>query len=180
MKPHQCENERRVIEAVRTDRWDASLRQHVSQCEACADAALAALVLNEMRAVDELEMRIPDAGLMWRKAQLLAKQQAAERVTQPINFVERFAFAWAVVCAVGVCIWQGHTIRAWLASLTRGRFSLNLGWLWNFVSRPLSSAASNLASKSAHVQGPGLAVVVSVGVLLVVVVFAAYLTLSEE
>jgi hypothetical protein len=180
MKPHQCENESRVIEAVRTGRWDAALQQHVGQCEFCADAALAARVLNDMRAVDEAEARIPDAGLMWWKAQLLAKQRAAERATQPINFIERFAYVWAVVCAVGVCIWHEHAIRAWLASLASGPLSLKLGSSWSFTSRAWSNAILNLPSKSAYVQGPGLAVMVSIAILLIFVVFAAYFTHSEE
>jgi len=180
MKPHECENEKLVIEAARTGRWDADLQRHIAECESCADAALAARVLNEMRASDEAEARIPHAGLMWWKAQLLAKQRAGERATQPINFVERFAYAWAALCAVGICVWQWRVIRAWLASLAGRPISLNVGSLRSFVSRACLNAIPNWPSKSVYVQGPGLIATVSVGILLVFIVFAAYLSFSEE
>lgn len=200
MKPFECENEARVMESVRTGSWDSELRQHAATCAACSEAALAARVLNEMRAADLAEARVPDAGLMWWKAQLLAKREAAERATQPINFVERFAYAWAAVCVIGVCVWQWQAIRAWIASLGGSSIEIGAGSIWNFISR-LSlkgalKAALNLAlnwapklapnlapgwlAKSAYFQGFGLVTVLSVGVLLVLVAFAAYYTRSEE
>lgn len=168
MKPHECEDESRVIEAARSDRWDAGLRRHVSQCETCGGAALAARLLNEMRAADEAEPRIPDAGLVWWKAQLLARQEAAERATQPINFVERLAYFWVALGVGGACVWQWPAIRAWLEALG------------SYVSGPFSAAISSWASTSAYVQGPGLLLAVSAGIFLAFVVFAAYFALSEE
>ena len=196
MKPFECENEARVIESVRTGSWDSELRQHAATCAACSEAALAARVLNEMRAADLAEARVPDAGLMWWKAQLLAKREAADRATQPINFVERFAYAWAAVCAIGVCVWQWQAIRAWIASLGGSSIEMGAGSIRNFISHLSLKVAPNLAlnwapklapnlapgwfAKSTYFQGFGLVTVLSVGVLLVLVAFAAYYTRSEE
>jgi hypothetical protein len=180
MKPHECQNEALVIEAVRTGQWGSALRQHIADCESCAEVALAARALNKMRALDEAEARIPDAGLMWWKAQLLAKREAAERATQPINFVERFAYAWAAVCAVGVCVWQWGAIRAWVASLFTRPVKASFASLWDFILRTIPNAVQSWPAKLAYLQGPGLVVVLSVGALVVFVGFAAYLTHSEE
>ena len=111
---------------------------------------------------------------------LLSKQRAGERATQPIKFVERFAYVWAALCAVGVCIWEWHAIRTWVASLAPGPISLNFDSFWNSFSQVWSSAAASLPSKSAYVQGPALIAAVSVAILLIVVGFAAYFTHSEE
>lgn len=179
MKPHECDNEPLVIDAVRTGRWNPDLQEHAARCQSCAEAALAARVFNEMRAIDEAEARIPDAGLMWWKAQLIAKREAAERATQPINFVERFAYTWAALCAIGVCIWEWHSIRAWLASLANIPLKLSLPSRSSFISRVWLNAIPAWPQNSPYLQGPGL-VVLGVAVLLVFVAFAACLTLSEE
>jgi hypothetical protein len=180
MKPFECEKEAQVIESVRTGSWDSELWQHAATCPACSEAALAARVLNEMRAVDLAEARVPDAGLMWWKAQLLAKREAAERVTQPINFVERFAYAWAAVCVIGVCVWQWQALRAWLASLGGSSIEMGAGSIRNFVSRFPPNWAPGWLAKSTYFQGFGLITVLSAGVLLALVAFATYYTRSEE
>jgi hypothetical protein len=180
MKPHECKNERLVIEAARTGRWDTELQQHAAQCQACADAVLAARVLNEMRAIDESEARIPNAGLMWWKAQLLAKREAGERATQPITFVERFAYVWIAVCAIGVSIWQWRTIRTWLASLAPKPFTFSFAPFWTAVSHACASVFPSWPGKSAHLQGAGLAALVGVGILLIFIAFAAYFAASEK
>lgn len=179
-KPFECGREARVIEAARTGAWEPELRQHASACPACSEAALAARVLNEMAAVDMAEARIPDAGLMWWKAQLLAKREAAERATQPINFVERFAYAWAVVCVVGVCIWQWAAIRAWIGSLATLPQGGGVSSIGSFASHFSPNAALNWFVKSPFLQGSGLVMMVSAGVLIAFVAFATYLTRSEE
>jgi hypothetical protein len=178
IKPFECEKEARVIESVRTGSWDSDLREHAATCPACSEAALAAGVLKEMRAADLAEARIPDAALMWWKAQLLAKREAAERATQPIHFVERFAYAWVALSGIGICVWQWRAIRSWLVYLDDGTIKLALGPVGNFISH-FSEAPSWLA-KSTYLQGFGLLMVSSIGVLLAFVAFAAYFTRSEE
>lgn len=180
MKPLDCKSEPLVIEAVHTGRWDPELRQHAAQCQACADAALAARVLREMREIDEAQARIPNAGLMWWKAQLLAKQEAGERATQPITFVERFAYAWIAVCAIGVSIWRWHAIQARMASLAPKTPSLSFGSFWASVSRACMNAIPSWPAKSAYLRGAGLAALVGVGILLIFIAFATYFAASEK
>lgn len=181
MKLFECEKESLVIEAVRLGSWDADLRQHLAECQACSDAEFAARALHEMRAMDQAEARIPDAGLMWWKAQLLAKRAAAERATQPISFVERFAYACGIFCFIGVCIWQWDAIRAWLASMKPGSIRLHSTTSpWHFDFHALRSSVAGWIENLGSLQKSSLTIVLSVGVLLIFVAFAAYLTRTEE
>jgi hypothetical protein len=181
MKPFECEKESLVIEAARSGSWDADLREHAAHCESCCDAALAARVLNEMRAIDQAEARIPDAGLMWWKAQLVAKRNAAERATQPISFVERFAYVCGIFCFVGVCVWQWATIRAWFASAKLGSNETRLaGSAWHLDFHAMLSSVVSWVEKAGSLQKSSLTMALSVGVLLIFVAFAAYFTRSEE
>ena len=181
MKPRECEKELLVIEASRTGSWDAELRKHVADCHACGDVALAANALNAMNAVDLAEARIPDAGLMWWKAQLLSKRAAAERATKPISFVEHFAYACGILAFVAVCVWQWAAIRGWLASLRPGSaVHAAASSTSHFDIQALQNMVASWIQRAASLQGASLAIVLSVGVLSILVAFAAYLTRSEE
>jgi hypothetical protein len=180
IKPFACDKEAQVVEAARTGSWDAELRLHADTCPACSEVALAARVLNEMHAADLAEARIPDAGLMWWKAQLLAKREAAERASQPINFVERFAYAWVAVGVIGVCIWQWSAIRAWFESFAAGRSGFASAS--NATSAVISafSSVAGWVDKATHFHGLALVSVLSAGGLLVLVCFALFFAQSEE
>jgi hypothetical protein len=181
MKPFECEKESLVVEAVRSGSWDADLREHAAHCESCSDVALAARVLNEMRGVDQAEARIPDAGLMWWKAQLVAKRTAAERATQPISFVERFTYVCGILCFIGVCVWQWAAIRAWFAPIRSGfRGARSAASVWHLDLHAMQSSIASWAEKAGSLQKSSLTIVLSVGVLLIFVAFAAYFTRSEE
>jgi hypothetical protein len=134
-----------------------------------------------MRAIDQAEARIPDAGLMWWKAQLVARRNAAERATQPISFVERFAYVCGIFCFVGVCVWQWAAIRAWFASAKLGSSETrSAGSAWHFDFHAVLSSVVSWVEKAGSLQKSSLTMVLSVGVLLIFVAFAAYFTRSEE
>jgi hypothetical protein len=177
-KPSECDKEARVVEAARASSWEPELRQHASTCPACSGALLAARVLNQMRGADLAEARVPDAGLLWRKAQLLAKQEAAERATQPISFIERFTYAWAALCAMGVCVWQWPAIRGRMDPLVKG--PAILASVGNSFFHFFQSAVESRPEKSVHLQGFDLVLLLSVGALLAFVAGATYFTRSEE
>src|SRR5271155_5167310 len=163
MKPFECEKESLVIEAVRSGSWDADLREHAAHCGACSDAALAARVLNEMMAIDQVEARIPGAGLMWWKAQLVARRTAAERATQPISFVERFAYASGIFCFIGVCVWQWEAIRAWFASIKSVSGGVRPATsTWHFDFHTVQGSIVSWAEKAGSLQKSSLTIVLSV------------------
>lgn len=178
LNANACPNELRVVRCARTGFWDAQLELHVTNCRACAEAASIARFLNDMRGADEAAARIPDSGLMWRKAQFLAARDAAERATQPISFVERFAWAVAVVCAVGVCVWQWESIRTWFVALGGGTNSA-VAWVSGvFAHFGTGIDISKLGAISA--ESSAMFIACGVGLLALCAVVAAYLVHSEE
>lgn len=178
LRPNACEKEARVVRCARTGFWDADLEHHVANCPACAEAASVARMLNEMRSADEASARVPDAALMWWKAQYLAARDAGERATRPISFVERFAYALACVCAVAACVWRWHAIRGWLAAAgTTGADTVS------------ASASSIAAYSSRLLSHPGVETIsfgtsgafiaAGFGVLLLCAILAVYVAHSD-
>ena len=93
-----CNQEEKVLEALRSGAWDPELRRHADTCAVCADLVLAAEFLQYEAAPAEAEPTLPDAGLIFWKAQLAARRAAVARATRPIALVETLA------CLAGVFI----------------------------------------------------------------------------
>lgn len=176
--PNACPNEPRVIRCARTGFWDTELQQHVTKCRACAEAASIARLLNEMRATDEAEARIPDSSLMWRKAQFLATRDAGERATQPISFVERFSYAVAIVGLLGLFVWQWQAIRSWLIGLGSGGTKSAFTWISAvFAHFAAGIDVSKLGTIST--ESSALFIGCGIGLLALCAFLAAYLVRSE-
>lgn len=177
LRPNACDKEARAVKCARTGFWDAGLDQHVASCPVCAEAVSIARLLNEMRAVDEASAQVPGVALMWRKAHFLATRDAGERATRPISFVERFAYALALVCAIAACVWRWYAIRGWFAAAGSSGTSA------------VSASASNIAAYSARVfVHPGVDTIslgssgifiAAFGVLLLCGIVAIYIAHSE-
>lgn len=177
-KPSACEHEVRVIRSVRSGFWDSALERHVATCRSCSETAFAARVLNEMRAEDEAQARIPDSGVMWCKARLLAKREAGERATQPINWIERFAYALVIVGVVAACAWQWSTITGWVTTRVHDGMKSAFA-VTSSIAAPFARIhPSSLANISLGTSG--LFIASGAGVLLLFVFFAMYFSQSEE
>ena len=112
MRKRFCEQEPRVLEAATSGRWDTALRRHLEECSACAEVALVAGFMNEAEA-DMAEARLPDAELVWWKAQLKARRAATERATQPIAVVEKAACAGGGLALIAVLAFLWPSVQAW-------------------------------------------------------------------
>ena len=97
MKTPQCEKEPTVTELLQSGRWpeacDAALRSHVEICAVCSEIVLLSRLLQDDNAALLADVKLPDAGLVWWKAQLRARREAAEAAARPIALAERFALA---------------------------------------------------------------------------------------
>jgi hypothetical protein len=165
MNLQHCEKEALVIKAAQRGYWEEDLRAHAAECSVCSDAALAAQFLQEMQHDGLAEVRLPSAGWMWWRAQLMAKRDAAERATQPITLVEQMAGAYAALSIIGVLIWQWHAIRAWVASF---------GGTWHMAVYPAHAMATSVVQESSKL------LILSAGGFLVILGFAAYLIWAKE
>ena len=82
-----CEKEPAVVAALSSGALSADLLAHVGVCEVCSEVAQVSHALSQEVASSAAELRLPDASLVWRRAQAIAKQHAIARATRPIRIV---------------------------------------------------------------------------------------------
>jgi hypothetical protein len=168
MTTHLCPHETEVLDLVAIDQWpqraDAALRAHVAACASCADLASIATAVREWGHVDAVP-RMPEATVVWHRAQVRARAEAAHAAFRPLWLAQGFA-AVALVVAL---VWIGPSA-SWYASIWQSASSsmpsvgrpnitaLPAGWGWSvglaiagvvlFVS--LVVAALKISERSEH------------------------------
>jgi predicted anti-sigma-YlaC factor YlaD len=169
MKQIDCEFEADALAAALQSRWpehvDAQLRTHVAECPICSGVVTIASAVDDAR--DEMRARavLPDSGLVWWRAQLRARREAAEAAGHPITAAQLVAFACAVgllgACFGATSTWFQAAFR-WIAS-SLGGFDAKAF---------LHSATALLAQHGAFV--------LAMAVMLFLVPTAVYLALGRD
>jgi hypothetical protein len=96
----ECPREADVLEAVAFGRWPdhaANLVAHAATCPVCADLVEVASALQSDRQAACREAHPPTAGMVWLRATIRARADAARTATRPISVAQGVAGA----CAVG-------------------------------------------------------------------------------
>ncbi len=97
-----CSCERDVLDLVAIGQWpsraDETLRAHVAACATCAEVASVAAVVrdwaNQTDATDAARpVAVPDASVVWYRAQVRAREDAARRASRPLLVAQLFAVA---------------------------------------------------------------------------------------
>jgi hypothetical protein len=84
-EPLFCEKEQVVVAALLAGALPNDLLAHVSVCEVCTEVAqVSHALLHEVAPAADV-LRLPDASLVWKRAETLAKQQAIAKATRPIR-----------------------------------------------------------------------------------------------
>lgn len=138
MKVPHCEREQAVLDATRSGRsLDGALRNHVAGCAVCADVALVAEYLAPQGELARAEAALPNPGLIWWRAHVLARREAAERATQPIAIAQRVACASGIAALLVAVVLQWSKLHDWLLRhdwplrlVQRSRFIDVLAGLW--------------------------------------------------
>src|SRR3989442_1445977 len=138
MKVPHCEREQAVLDATRSGRsLDGALRNHVAGCAVCADVALVAEYLAPQGELARAEAALPNPGLIWWRAHVLARREAAERATQPIAIAQRVACASGIAALLVAVVLQWSKLHDWLVrhdwllrSVERSRFGDVMAGLW--------------------------------------------------
>ena len=99
MNPYDCDNEPKVLEALRSGVWEIGLRDHVNHCSHCADALVVAEFLQQEAALAGTPPTLPSAGFLWWKSQLLAREMAVKQATRSIVLVRNLAI---VICSAAL------------------------------------------------------------------------------
>ena len=136
MTPADCRFETAVLEEIEAGRWSSSspseLRAHVESCPVCADVALVAA---EMRAADgapTAPVALPSAGQVWWRAELRARNEAAQLAQRPLIAVQVVA---AVVAVLGLATglrWLAPNAWGWLSQTAGVALTQEMG-TWSLL-----------------------------------------------
>jgi hypothetical protein len=163
----ECPHEADVFEAVAFGRWpaqvDCSLAAHAADCETCRDLVAVATALQSDRASLLRTAQPPTAAVVWWRATIRSRADAARMAMQPITVLHRVAAA----CIVGVT--GGLMTLAW-KSLEPARWFADL--LTSLTQRAPAAAALGLEH--------ALIVLALLAVAIVVAPLALYLTLADD
>ncbi len=101
---HECMRTADVLAAMTAGQEpelsNDELRQHADACESCREMVTVVSALRSERERVRRTTTVPSAGLVWWRAQLRRRQQAALRATAPVTAVHAAAIVAAVVLAV--------------------------------------------------------------------------------
>ena len=128
-----CAREAEVKALLHNGHWPhacpAELREHTALCTACANQVLITQAFREARTLAANSAQLPPPGVLWWRAQLRRRNAAVEHIGKPLFGAQIFAFAIALVIAVGVVLSQARHGLHWLAELPQSP-TFNLASLW--------------------------------------------------
>jgi hypothetical protein len=124
VKRIDCCHEDDVLDALTSGRWpdraDDALRVHVASCAVCADIVEVAGAILEGRDDTVSDMRIPSSAVMWWRAQMRARQEAAREASRPITIAQIVAAVSAVALVIAGVValspWVGSVMSGWVAA----------------------------------------------------------------
>jgi hypothetical protein len=165
----ECAREADVLEAVAFGRWPdqcGDLAAHVSACEGCADLVEVMLALRDDQAALCREAQPPAAGMVWWRATIRARAEAARTAAQPISVLQGIAGACFVGATAGLVTIAWQSVH-WLDRI--GELAVRL-----------ESRRADIAAASTLAEGHGLPILVAVACGLVLAPLAIYLTLADD
>jgi hypothetical protein len=165
----ECPREDDVLEAIAFGRWPercSDLAAHASSCDICADLVEVARALHDDRSALCREAQPPAAGMVWWRATIRARAEAARTATQPISMLQGVAGA----CFVGAA--AGLVTVAWRSMYWMGRIA--------DLAVHLESRRADIASATTLAAGHGLPILVALAAGLVLAPLALYITLADD
>lgn len=121
MTGRTCPHETDVLDLVAIDQWpqraDAILQAHAASCPQCAEVASIATAVREWGNA-EAAPRMPDASLVWHRAQVKARANAARAASRPVWVAQGFALVALIVALVWIGPSVSWYVSAWQAVST--------------------------------------------------------------
>jgi hypothetical protein len=120
MKATRCVEERKILYATWTGRWDDSSKAHLSECADCRETAETAGLLCKL-AADDRESSFPDAEKVWWDAQIADRERIVEKALRPLA-VANFSAAIILVLLVTAALLRGLQVFSsdWLPKNAQG------------------------------------------------------------
>lgn len=146
MKQRNCPQEELLSEAVRTGLSDVSLARHTAECLSCGEIVRTSRWMQELASgADAGPAALPDASLLWWRAQLAAADSKFRRSRRTVEWLH---FAPILLVSVGVLVWAVSDWRA---------FQGALAWLSSDVWSRMALAGYLLAMWEPNLLWPALA-----------------------
>lgn len=111
----ECQHERDVLDLVLAERWpdraDPEIVAHALTCAVCGDVVAVAWAMQRDEAAAEAEVLattpmhhgvVPDATLVWWRAQLRAHEDAGRRAARPIALVQGIGIGIGLIAGLSV------------------------------------------------------------------------------
>lgn len=122
----ECSREQDVIDALSSDRWPErvpeDLREHVASCQICDDMiAVMGPILADRDGFSN-DARIPSSAVMWWRAQMRVRQEAAREVARPITVAQIVGAVCAMAVAATLAASFSPVLREWIAGIA-GNFT---------------------------------------------------------
>jgi hypothetical protein len=112
----ECPREQDVLDAVTAGRWprrcDEELRRHVDGCAICHDVAAVFAAIASERDRAERDVVVPPSSVVWWRAQIRAREEAAAAAARPIAVVQLFAVASLIAAALALAPLAFSTVTA--------------------------------------------------------------------
>ena len=141
-----CRHETHVQRAAAENQWTDALRTHVTTCEDCAAAAAIAPFMYRFSRTNERQHRLPDASVVWLKAQLLRGNLIADRASRPLNVLQVAAYILVAGGWAALVTWKWAELQTWMLSFTPKSVVGGIAGTQTMVSAPLVLAIMVLAS----------------------------------
>jgi hypothetical protein len=165
----ECVREEEVLDALASNRWPSrcgeELRTHVQHCRVCADLAEVAESLSDDGDVAWREARVPPPGVVWWRAQLRAREDAARAAGRPVAFIQGVA--------ASVAVWLAVSLYRTLPPDYTG------GWR-TWAAGVLPSVKIALADVTRVASTVPVAIVIVIGASLLLAPLAIYFALADE
>lgn len=129
MSERYCASEEDVAAAAAGGAFDAAILDHAHNCQVCSEVLQVAQLLGPCTQLSTPEVNgLPDATMVWRKAQAFARKQALLRAALPIRTARIAAYAIGAIVAP-LWISRSHWLRAYIPQFWPGpASSVHLPW----------------------------------------------------
>jgi hypothetical protein len=125
----ECPREQEVIDALTTMQWPErcgdELRAHVAACQGCTDIVGTVSTLSDAWTDARADAHVPASGMVWWRAQMRARREAARAAARPITVVQGIAgLAGLVLLASALAFLSPWVAASFAAALSM--FSISL------------------------------------------------------
>jgi hypothetical protein len=125
----ECPHEADVIDALTTTQWPEQcsdeLQTHVAACDNCRTLVAALTPLGEAWLDTRAAAHVPASGMVWWRAQMRARREAARAAARPMTIVQ----AIAALAGVALLVTTLALLSPWVIASFSGSASLLLGTL---------------------------------------------------